>query len=47
MHGNPQTFITTIGLHDAQGTCVAVGRLSTPVLKNFSTEFTAKVNLVH
>jgi len=45
--GNPQTFITTIGLHDAQGTCVAVGRLSTPVLKNFSTEFTAKVNLVH
>lgn len=45
--GNPQTFITTVGLHDAQGTMVAVGRLSTPVLKNFSTEFTAKVNLVH
>ena len=45
--GNPQTFITTVGLHDAQGTTVAVGRLSTPVLKNFSTEFTAKVNLVH
>ena len=45
--GNPQTFITTIGLHDAGGTMVAVGRLSTPVLKNFSREFTAKVNLVH
>jgi len=45
--GNPQTFITTIGLHDAAGTMVAVGRLSTPVLKNFSREFTAKVNLVH
>ena len=45
--GNPQTFITTIGLHDAQGTCVAIGRLSAPVLKNFSKEFTAKVNLVH
>ena len=45
--GNPQTFITTVGLHDAQGIMVAVGRLSTPVLKNFSTEFTAKVNLVH
>ena len=45
--GNPQTAITTIGLHDAQGTCVAVGRLSTPVIKNFTTEFTAKVNLVH
>ena len=45
--GNPQTFITTIGLHDAAGTLVAVGRLSTPVLKNFSTELTAKVNLVH
>jgi hypothetical protein len=45
--GNPQTFITTIGLHDQAGTMVAVGRLSTPVLKNYSTEFTAKVNLVH
>ena len=45
--GNPQTFITTVGLYDAQSRLVAVGRLSTPVLKNFSTEAVMKVNLTY
>ena len=45
--GNPQTFITTVGLYDAKSRLVAVGRLSTPVLKNFSTEAVMKVNLTY
>lgn len=45
--GNPQTFITTVGLYDQAAKLVAVGRLSTPVLKNFSSEATIKVKLVY
>jgi len=43
--GNPQTFITTVGLYDNSQNLVAVGRLSKPVEKNYSTEATFKVNL--
>ena len=45
--GNPQTWITTIGLYDTEDRLVAMGRLSTPVLKNASSELMAKVKLVH
>ena len=43
--GNPQTYITTVGLYDNSQNLVAVGRLSKPVEKNYSTEATFKVNL--
>ena len=48
--GNPQTYITTVGLYSAAGgtaapELVATGRLSSPVLKNNQTEVTIKVNL--
>ena len=45
--GNPQTWITTIGLYDTESRLVAMGRLSTPILKNASSELMAKVKLVH
>ena len=45
--GNPQTFITTIGLYDAADSLVAVGRLSSPIKKNYATETTIKVNLTY
>lgn len=43
--GNPQTFISTIGLYDNSDNLVAVGKLSTPVQKNYSTEAVIKVNI--
>ena len=45
--GNPQTVITTVGLMNNQRECVAVGRLSKGILKNFSTEATIKVKLTY
>ena len=45
--GNPQTFITTIGLYDAQDTLVAVGKLSTPVQKNYNSEAAVKIKLTY
>ena len=47
MEGNPQTFITTVGLYDAQDTLVAVGKLSTPVQKNHSSEAVIKAKLTY
>ena len=47
MEGNPQTFITTGGLYDAQDTLVAVGKLSTPVQKNYSSEAVIKAKLTY
>ena len=45
---DPNTFITTIGLYsNADGELLAVGRLSTPIQKNFETEATIKVNLTY
>ena len=47
MEGNPQTFISTVGLYNASDELVAIGRLSTPVQKNHSTEAVIKVKLVY
>ena len=43
--GNPQTFITTVGLYNNANECVAVGRLSKAILKNYSTEAIIKTTL--
>ena len=45
MHGDPQVFITALGLYDNEGIMVATANLSKPIKKNFSTEATVKVKL--
>jgi len=45
--GNPQSFITTVGLYDNTEALVAVGRLSKPIKKNYSSEAVIKVNLTY
>ena len=45
--GNPQTFISTVGLYNTNDELVAVGRLSTPIQKNYQTEATIKVKLTY
>ena len=47
MHQNPQTFITSVQLYNNRGDMVAVGNLSTPLKKNFSSEATIKVKLTY
>ena len=47
MKGNPQTFITSVQLYNQNGDIVAVGNLSTPLKKNFSSEATIKVKLTY
>ena len=47
MVGNPHTFITSIQLHNSTGDIVAVGNLSTPLKKNFTSEATIKVKLTY
>ena len=47
MKGNPQTFITSVQLYNAAGDMVAVGNLSKPLKKNFSSEATIKVKLTY
>jgi hypothetical protein len=47
MKGNPTTFITSVQLYNAAGDMVAVGNLSTPLKKNFSSEATVKVKLTY
>jgi len=51
MVGYPHTFITTVGLYQTSvgGTqeLIAVGRLSSPVQKNYGTEATIKVKLTY
>ena len=44
---NPQTFISEDGLYDNQNSLVAVGRLSSPINKNFSSEAIVKVRLTY
>jgi hypothetical protein len=41
----PFAYVTTIGLHDAEGTLVAVAKLSRPVEKNPSRDLTFRVRL--
>ena len=45
MEGNPNVFPTSVGLYDSSYNLVAIGRLSTPIQKNFKKEMTIKVNL--
>ena len=52
MIGYPSTYITTVGLYQADtrnggNVLVAVGRLSGPVEKNYGTEATIKVKLTY
>ena len=47
MKGNPTTFITSVQLYNRSGDIVAVGNLSTPLKKNFSSEATIKVKLTY
>ena len=47
MRGNPNVYITGIGLHSADGSLLAVAKLSTPIQKNFGTQQTIKVNLTY
>ena len=47
MLGDPQTFITTIGLYDNSENLVAIGRLSSPIKKSFEDEAIIKVNITY
>jgi len=47
MRGNPNTFISQVQLYNTSGDMVAVGNLSTPLKKNFSSEATIKVKLTY
>ena len=44
---NPQTYISEVGLYDINGDMLAVGRLSSPINKNFSSEAIVKVRLTY
>ena len=45
MVGDPQVFITTVGLYNDTNELVAVAKLSKPLLKNFEREATVRVKL--
>ena len=47
MQNNPQTYISEVGLYDAAGALMAVGKLSAPLEKNFSSEAIIKVRLTY
>ena len=47
MKVNPCTYITQVQLFNPRGDIVAVGNLSTPLKKNFSSEATVKVKLTY
>jgi hypothetical protein len=47
MWGNPNVYASGIGLYGTGGTLVAIGKLSTSLKKNFSTEATIKVKLTY
>ena len=47
MQDNPQTYISEVGLYDAAGDLMAVGRLSSALEKNFSSEAVVKVRLTY
>ena len=47
MKGNPTTFITSVQLYNQGGDLVAVGNLSTPLKKSFTSEATIKVKLTY
>jgi len=45
MYGNPQVYITSVGLYDSGYNLVAVAKLSRPLLKSFDRELLIKVKL--
>jgi hypothetical protein len=47
MEGNPQLFITTVGLYDSTQELIMVGKLSSPLQKNSGKEATIKVNMTY
>ncbi len=47
MQDNPQTYISEVGLYDDAGELMAIGRLSKPLEKNFSSEAVVKVRLTY
>ena len=47
MRGNPQVFISTVGLWNDTGELVAIAKLSSPLKKNFSSESTIKIKLTY
>ena len=47
MHGNPQTFITGVGLYNSSGQLLAIAKLSSPLRKNYASEATIKVKLTY
>ena len=47
MWGNPTVYISGVGLYNDTGQLVAIGKLSTPLKKNFSSEATIKVKLTY
>ena len=47
MQGNPVTFITAVQLYNDAGELVAIGNLSTPLKKSFTSEATVKVKLTY
>ena len=44
---NPTTYITTVGLYDANNELVAVAKLSTPIAKSFDNEYLIKCSLAY
>ena len=44
---NPQTYISEVGLYDNQSNLIAIGRLSSAINKNFSSEAIVKVRLTY
>ena len=47
MINNPQVYITEVGLYDEAGELMAIGRLSSALEKNFSSEAIIKVRLTY
>ena len=47
MQNNPQTYISEVGLYDGAGDLMAIGKLSAPLEKNFSSEAIIKVRLTY
>ena len=47
MQNNPQVYITEVGLYDEAGELMAIGRLSSALEKNFSSEAIVKVRLTY
>lgn len=45
MQGNPQVYITTVGLYDDANQLLAIAKLSKPLLKNFNREALIKIKI--